>query len=685
MVTRISGMASGMDIDSMVKGMLSADRVKVDKVAQNRQKLEWKQQLYNDLNKELANFLINARKDLGLTKTTSSGTTLNTGIKGIGWHKTATSDKPETVTATVSGVNSFSGTHKVEVKSLAKGVSANSSSAVGAIDKNGVSEGLGYSGTFKINDKTVTIKTTDTLSDIASRINSSGSGVKASYDSTLDSFFMQTNGVGSEARISLSSPETVAGNEINGPAALIAALKLEIKSPIKAETLVSSTEYNGVAGSTEYVSAVSSGSIADSIDIGHDTGLGHSGTIKINGIEITINPEHTMDNIIDSINAKKGDTKVIANYDISTGKFSFKSTETGDLAKIKLEDGTSNFVSALKLEVRHSESDKILGIDGSTYTGTKAKVYYQGLGDPKDSTVPLEYDSNTFSLNGVDFTAKSEGIANISINTDADSAIEKIKKFVEDYNSILDKASAFTKEKYNRSYQPLTAEEKEAMSDDEVKLWESRAKKGLLYRDNTIDGMLTKMRSKIYDRVENAAGLYNQIAEIGITTGSYTSGGKLQVDESKLRTALSTDADGVLSVLFKESETYGNKDDRDLTATEISTKRSESGIFTRISDEMTASIKEIINRSGIGESETIFRNLQSTILIDFRSGKNNITKQGSVSMLESDIYKLDKQMDSLNSWLFNRENAYYARFTAMEKAMQNANNQSSWLMQQMGS
>ena len=100
-------------------------------------------------------------------------------------------------------------------------------------------------------------------------------------------------------------------------------------------------------------------------------------------------------------------------------------------------------------------------------------------------------------------------------------------------------------------------------------------------------------------------------------------------------------------------------------------KEDTRGIFTRITDNIIDGMKDVINRSGTGGSDELFRTVRTTILGEFTMGENNLSKKGSVSYIDDSLLKMDKEIDSLNSWLFSRENAYYARFTAMEKAMQN--------------
>lgn len=58
MVTRINGF-SGMDIDSMVKSMMTAKRVPLDKLNQDKQLLEWKRESYREMNSKLYDFRTN--------------------------------------------------------------------------------------------------------------------------------------------------------------------------------------------------------------------------------------------------------------------------------------------------------------------------------------------------------------------------------------------------------------------------------------------------------------------------------------------------------------------------------------------------------------------------------------------------------------------------------------------------
>lgn len=56
MVMRIGGLASGMDIDSIVEKLMAAEKTPLDKLYQNKQKYEWQRDSYRDVNKQLKAF-----------------------------------------------------------------------------------------------------------------------------------------------------------------------------------------------------------------------------------------------------------------------------------------------------------------------------------------------------------------------------------------------------------------------------------------------------------------------------------------------------------------------------------------------------------------------------------------------------------------------------------------------------
>lgn len=113
MVTRISGFSSGLDIDAIVKKLMTAESVPLNKLNQQKQLMEWKRESYREVSTKMVTFLQDK-----ITKLSSS-TVMNAQKATVTGNTTA-------VTAVAS--SSASGMLEVRVNRLAtasSGVSEN--------------------------------------------------------------------------------------------------------------------------------------------------------------------------------------------------------------------------------------------------------------------------------------------------------------------------------------------------------------------------------------------------------------------------------------------------------------------------------------------------------------------------------------------------------------------------------
>ena len=93
---RISGLASGMDIDSIVSDMMKIKKMPLDKLKQEKQVMEWQRDDYREMNTLLLNF----RSELTQMKLTTKYRTRAT---------TTTDDSKVTATASsAASLSSFS-------------------------------------------------------------------------------------------------------------------------------------------------------------------------------------------------------------------------------------------------------------------------------------------------------------------------------------------------------------------------------------------------------------------------------------------------------------------------------------------------------------------------------------------------------------------------------------------------
>lgn len=560
---RITGLASGIDTEEMIESLMRAERVKVDKVEQDRQIVLWRQEMYNDLNKDFANFIINTRKMFGLTSVTYTGTFVPNSYKNLNWVKKATSSN-ENIAKVFTTAKALDGSYKVKVDKLAEGV--NLASGV----------------------------------DIRKSENSSGLVNEAGK-------IVDENG-----------------------------------------NIIKNIEFTINDGKNDF-----------EIKTSKDEGITMSDIVKaINSAKKNVNGKEV------SLEAK-------ASYDANIGRFFLQTTNTGADAKIKInaeDDINRYFIDALKLTNGEKDGNSELKFYtiGEELAGQDAVINFNGAEGITSST-------NRITINGITMDLINTGEFNVNISTDVDAIYEKIEQFVEEYNKLVEKTNQLLGEKRYRDYKPLTAEQKKEMDKEDIKLWEEKAKSGLLRSDDIINRTMLNIRHSLYEKSAGIEGSYQLITEIGISTEKYargSAGGKLVIDEQKLKEAIAKDPEGVMDLLFKESNPEHKEviDGKEVTQT--------GGIVTRIYENLMAGMEEIIKKSGTGENAELYRGVKPNILLEF------VSKHSSISLLDKDVVQYSRKIDDLNDMLFRKENYYYEKFAAMEKAISRMNSQSMWMMQQ---
>ena len=334
----------------------------------------------------------------------------------------------------------------------------------------------------------------------------------------------------------------------------------------------------------------------------------------------------SLQNVMDEINSK---SNVTAFYDQQTGKISMTARYAGDNAsgnEIEIES-SSAFQSFSKL----APDNVTAGTDGTV--GTNSKFTLNGLA--------TERSSNTFKINGFEFNLKQVTTKDITFSSSADveSILESVTKFVDEYNKLIEDLNGQLRETKYKDYQPLTDTEKEALSEDQIKKWEEKAMSGTLKNDSIISGVLNQMRSAMSSVVGGVSG-GNALSKLGITTSSnYLENGKLIIDETKLREAISANPNQVYEVFAAN----GDKD-------------SEKGIARRLTSALDDARTKITNKAGSGTT---------TVNNSFVLGR----------LLDG----YDDQVKRFEDRLASLESRYWKQFTSMEQAIQKANSQSTYL------
>lgn len=279
------------------------------------------------------------------------------------------------------------------------------------------------------------------------------------------------------------------------------------------------------------------------------------------------------------------------------------------------DDGSENVLSAGSFTMPSRVPGTLEVTAGATKTisGTNGSVKVDGI--------TYETTDNKVSVGGITYTAldKTSSAATVSVTQDTEAIVDKVKKFVEDYNKLLSGLYEKYDEKPNKDYKPLTQSQKDQMKDEQIEKWEEKAKAGLLYHDQTLGKIIDNMRSAISNTVDSIDSKYNSAYSIGISTTGLK--GQLTLDETKLRNALAEDSDAVYNVFAK-------LDDND--------EASGNGIAQRLGDVLVTASKNIKSKAGSSADITEDSDLNN-LLRELQTKMSNFKKL--MSSFEDKLYK----------------------------------------------
>ena len=198
---RVGGLATGMDIDGIVKDLMEAERIPLDKLEQDKTKLEWQRDAYRDINKlflELDQMMLDMK--LSQTYNTKTSTSSNSAVTS-----TATSTAAEgsyriavkslatsAINATVGTISNPEGDKIDPFASLSSQVDKLKGSIEGDFPKT-----IAFR-TYHNGTETHTIEVTedDSLNDVLTKITNQDNGVRAFYDVQSDKVIMERTSAG---------------------------------------------------------------------------------------------------------------------------------------------------------------------------------------------------------------------------------------------------------------------------------------------------------------------------------------------------------------------------------------------------------------------------------------------------------------------------------------------------------
>lgn len=714
-VQRITGLASGIDYESMIKQLMKAEQAPVDKLKQQKQVFQWQEEIFRDINKSLSEL-----KDAAFNMKLSSS------------YKVFNTTSSDNTVVTASGTNTAAeGTYKIVVKQLA--TTAEMASA-GTVSPDLVSNAPVTVFDMTGKDFYVTVDGVQKhIAWIASEggytdINQLKDGLQAKIDNAFGANQVAVTVEGGNTIKFASADSTYKSSIVLSDGTTANALTdLHFddyaRSLITTDTQLKDLKFSDGAGGVRTLSFDTDGKLK----------------FTINGRDFEVKNTDTLQTLFTTVNSD-ADADVSMGYDASKDMIYIRRKESGAGKDITFTDGAgSNFSTAVGL--------------GATTPGENAIIDFtdnRGL-----FTAGIEKASNNFTIAGINVTLlKEEAVPTektITVSKDVNAVYDKIKAFVDKYNEVMSKVNTKLNENKDYDYQPLTDDQKEKMEDTEIEQWETKAKTGLVGSDIILEGVVRDLRYSMTNAVVGASANFDQLGEFGITTGGYRENGMLYIDESKLKQAISENPDEVMNFFsFNPPDLKGNTlsgvvdvEGKDFNLTingssqaitlsgsyDLSTSDGKIGLIKELNDKITekfgynqviASLSSdnrivlsspggysfVVNSgtandglaalgfadgnnydaSQKGITAKIYDKLNLGIKkITDKAGYDGVTGYYDSSLIGEQIKKIEERITEANDRLTQIEDRYYRQFTAMETALNKMNSQSAWLSQQLGS
>ncbi len=257
----------------------------------------------------------------------------------------------------------------------------------------------------------------------------------------------------------------------------------------------------------------------------------------------------------------------------------------------------------------------------------------------------LSSENNSFTVNNLNLnlTGVTSSPVSLNVTNDTKATYDAIKTFITEYNNILKEMNTLYNATSARGYEPLSDDEKEAMSDDQIEKWETKIKDSLLRRDTTVSSITTAMKQAMQSAIE-VDGKFYSLSNYGICTSSdYTEYGLLHIYGDTTDATYATESDKLMKALNDDPETT-------------------IAVFTGVAQKLYDALSEKMKATSLSSALTFYNDKQ----------------------MRTQVSDYTTQIKDWNSRLQDMEDRYYKQFSAMESAMSNLNSQSSYLTNLMG-
>lgn len=643
MAMRMSGLMSGMDTESIVQELVAVRQTKIDDVKKKQTKLQWQQESWKELNSKIYKLYTSTLSDLRFSSS---------------YVKQTTKVSNSNLVSVITGEKAVNGVQSLRIKDLAKtgyltgkqlgtgNTYKGSTVLTDAAADGGMGLAAGSKIAVQVNGSTTNIEITEgmTIDGLTAKLREAG--VNASFDENNQRFFVSSkesgkandfvlagvnvDGVNALVGLGIGSYDdltkyadgagSVTQQQIDASAA--ARLKNVLTKVNTAESNIADianklqtygmtdtvgltaaelkTKIDEFKGTEEYEKLTDAQKL--DIDKHVEKLTEHENTLAANAQYYTVNDEGVKvasQTLIDEVTAELAD--------VNTGLADAAAWAKANLNKSDFE-----------------------GEDAAQRTkGSDALIYLNGA--------KFESETNNFEINGLTITVNGTTADNeeITITTeeDTDGIYDMIKNFIKEYNEVIKEMDKLYNADSAEDYDPLTDDEKSAMSEDAIEKWEKKIKDSLLRKDSTLSSVSSAMKMIMSSAVTMNDGSKMYLNQFGIETLSYFTAADneksvLHIDGDKDDSSTSGNADKLKAMIASDSDTVVE-------------------FFTNLSRNLYSKIGDLMKRTEYSSAYTVYND----------------------KALKTEYNEYNTEIKELEEKLADYEDKWYAKFSAMETAL----------------
>lgn len=702
MPLRMTGMTSGLDTDSIVSALMEAQTIKKTKVENKKTKLEWTQNIWTGLNKKLYSFYTDSAGKMRFQSSYQTKKAASSDASIL----TATAQSSASSGSYTVKVNQLAAAQYVtSAKVSAKSTDASGKVTESKVTSDTKLSALGFDTegdtTIEITagEKTINLNVdeTTTVRDFVNALKDAG--LNASFDEKQGRFFISAKESGADGKFTITS-KTMTGEQVAAQNKLMDSVDYSNLSSGDQDTvkkilsdLKNAQDTSAVADAekslqdisdrtakekaTEYYKNKLTDDMLSKYKYETDGTDGNGDAHKAGDIDYSKVKQALQEAGLDNNVYTDSDRLIVLKQKIIepavteklaseeyTGKIDNAVTSgLGDAGIEKQSEryatislAVNGYAQAMKDGTEQSKESalKLLGMDDIDGSAVKESADGTGMVVIKaaDSIVQvngatLTSSNTTLDVNGLslNLVSASDREVKVTVSNDSTAVYDAIKDFVEQYNSALSEMNKYYYADSARGYDPLTDDQKEAMSDEEVEKWETKIKDSLLRRDSTLSGILETFRTSLTGiTVKASDGKTYSLANLGITTGKdYKEYGLLHIkgdeddtdyadSENTLQSMINSDPDIVMEVMSGIASNLYNNINKKISTT--TTMKSALSFYN--DKEMTKQMTQY--KKDIKSWETKLSDMEDRYYKQF-------------SAMETALSKLQSQQNSLASYL----------------------------------